>query len=115
MSSLFYLPRAHSASNGCPGARDPLCLLAMELEMQVPSLMELAAAFLQAAVTVGLAGLFFFLFRRYRKPYFAWFALAWSLQTFRPWILGLAPAVLGTVLIAGLFDLLYSRVMALGV
>jgi len=55
----------------------------MELEIQTPTLMELAAAFLQAAVTVGLAGLFFFLFRRYRKPYFAWFTLAWSLYALR--------------------------------
>jgi len=46
-------------------------------------MMELAAAFLQAGVTLGLAGLFFFLFRRYRKPYFGWFALAWLLYLLR--------------------------------
>jgi signal transduction histidine kinase len=44
---------------------------------------ELAAAFLQAAVTLGLTGLFFFLYRRYRKPYFGWFALAWLLYDLR--------------------------------
>jgi signal transduction histidine kinase len=55
----------------------------MEYEIQSPTLMELAAAFLQAAVTVGLAGLFFFLYRRYQKPYFGWFALAWALYVLR--------------------------------
>ena len=55
----------------------------MELETQAPTIMELAAAFLQAAVTLGLAGLFFFLHRRYRKPYFGWFALAWLLYVLR--------------------------------
>jgi len=44
---------------------------------------ELAAAFLQAAVMLGLTGLFTFLHRRYRKPYFGWFALAWSLYVLR--------------------------------
>jgi signal transduction histidine kinase len=55
----------------------------MELEIQTPTMMELAAAFLQAAVTLGLAGLFFFLYRRYHKPYFGWFALAWLLYVLR--------------------------------
>jgi signal transduction histidine kinase len=55
----------------------------MQLEMQAPGVTELAAAFLQAAVTLGLAGLFFFLYRRYRKPYFGWFALAWLLYVLR--------------------------------
>ena len=55
----------------------------MQLETQAPTIMELAAAFLQAAVTLGLAGLFFFLHRRYRKPYFGWFALAWLLYVLR--------------------------------
>jgi signal transduction histidine kinase len=48
-----------------------------------PSTLELAAAFLQAGVTLGLAGLFAFLYRRYRKPYFGWFALAWLLYVIR--------------------------------
>jgi signal transduction histidine kinase len=55
----------------------------MDLETQAPSITELAAAFLQAATTLGLAGLFCFLFRRYRKPYFGWFALAWLLYALR--------------------------------
>jgi signal transduction histidine kinase len=55
----------------------------MDLEVQAPTAMELAAAFLQAATTLGLAGLFFFLYRRYRKPYFGWFALAWLLYVLR--------------------------------
>ena len=55
----------------------------MHFEIPTPSLMELAAAYLQAAVTLGLAGLFFFLYRRYHKPYFGWFALAWLLYALR--------------------------------
>jgi signal transduction histidine kinase len=55
----------------------------MELEFPSPTMMELAAAFLQAAITLGLAALFLFLFRRYRKPYFGWFAVAWLLYGLR--------------------------------
>jgi len=44
---------------------------------------ELAAAFLQAAITVGLAAICGYLFHRYRKPYFAWLALAWVLYALR--------------------------------
>jgi len=55
----------------------------MDPAIQAPTLMEMAAAFLQAAVTLGLAGLFFFLYRRYHKPYFGWFSLAWLLYVLR--------------------------------
>jgi len=55
----------------------------MEPDVPTPSTLELAAAFLQAGVTLGLAGLFAFLYRRYRKPYFGWFALAWLLYVLR--------------------------------
>jgi signal transduction histidine kinase len=55
----------------------------MHFQIPAPSMMELAAAFLQVAVTLGLAGLFFFLYRRYRKPYFGWFSLAWLLYAMR--------------------------------
>lgn len=44
---------------------------------------ELAAAFLQAAITTGLAALFFFLFFRYRKAHFAHWGVAWGLYTLR--------------------------------
>jgi signal transduction histidine kinase len=44
---------------------------------------ELAAAFLQAAITLGLAGLFVFLYRRHRFAYFAWWAFAWALYALR--------------------------------
>jgi hypothetical protein len=53
---------------------------------------ELHAALLQAAITAGLALLCGFLFSRYRKPYFGWWAIAWSspggphsLFCMRPW------------------------------
>lgn len=44
---------------------------------------ELHAALLQAAITAGLAVLFAFLFSRYRKPYFGWWAVAWGLYFLR--------------------------------
>jgi signal transduction histidine kinase len=45
--------------------------------------LELDAAILQAAITCGLAVLSGFLYRRYRKSYFAWFAVAWALYVLR--------------------------------
>jgi signal transduction histidine kinase len=44
---------------------------------------ELHAAFLQAVITLGLAALCWFIYRRYRKPYFAWWAAAWGLYGIR--------------------------------
>ena len=44
---------------------------------------ELHAAFLQAVITLGLAALCWFIHRRYRKPYFAWWAAAWGLYGVR--------------------------------
>ncbi|MGH7526748.1 MAG: GAF domain-containing sensor histidine kinase [Gemmatimonadales bacterium] len=44
---------------------------------------ELHAAFLQAVITAALALLCAFLFHRYRKPYFAWWAGAWGVYLLR--------------------------------
>ena len=44
---------------------------------------ELDAALLQAAITAALAALCAFLYTRYRKPYFAWWAGAWGLYFLR--------------------------------
>jgi hypothetical protein len=44
---------------------------------------ELDAALLQAAITAALAVLCAFLYTRYRKPYFAWWAGAWGLYFLR--------------------------------
>jgi signal transduction histidine kinase len=44
---------------------------------------ELDAALLQAAITAALAVLCAFLYSRYRKPYFAWWAVAWGLYFLR--------------------------------
>ncbi len=54
---------------------------------------ELAAAFLQTGVTVALVILCGFLYRQYRKPYFAYWALAWLLYALR---LGAIITFLGT-------------------
>ena len=45
--------------------------------------LELDAALLQAAITGALALLCAFLHQRYRKPYFAWWAVAWGLYLLR--------------------------------
>jgi signal transduction histidine kinase len=45
--------------------------------------LELDAALLQAAITAGLGLLCAFLYERYRKPYFAWWAVAWGLYLLR--------------------------------
>ena len=45
--------------------------------------LELDAALLQAAITAALGVLCAFLFERYRKPYFAWWAVAWGLYLLR--------------------------------
>ncbi len=44
---------------------------------------ELAAAFLQTGITVGVAAVCVFLYARYRRPYFAIWALAWILYAVR--------------------------------
>ncbi|HEX7338125.1 MAG TPA: hypothetical protein VF252_13040, partial [Gemmatimonadales bacterium] len=45
--------------------------------------LELDAALLQAAITAALAVLCAFLYSRYRKPYFGWWAVAWGLYFLR--------------------------------
>ncbi len=49
----------------------------------VSNALELDAALLQAVITAGLAALCALLARRYRKPWFAWWTLAWSLYVAR--------------------------------
>ncbi len=44
---------------------------------------EFAATLLQGAITTGLAALCLHLYRRYRRPWFAWFALAWFVYVLR--------------------------------
>ena len=55
------------------------------MDSQIPdlALTELAAAILQGTITVALALLCLFLYRRHGKPYFAWFAAAWGLYVVR--------------------------------
>jgi signal transduction histidine kinase len=49
----------------------------------LPTAIELDAALLQATITAALAALCAFLYSRYRKPYFAWWAGAWGLYFLR--------------------------------
>ena len=55
----------------------------MDLSIPGAALTERAAAYLQAAVTLGLVALCVFLYRRFRKPYFGLWALAWSVYALR--------------------------------
>lgn len=48
-----------------------------------PHAVELDAALLQAAITAALAALCAFLYARYRKAYFGWWAAAWGLYFLR--------------------------------
>ena len=49
----------------------------------VANALELDAALLQAAITAGLAAVSAFLYRRYRKAHFGWWAAAWTLYVVR--------------------------------
>ena len=55
----------------------------MQAPFPAAQISELHAAFLQAVITLGLAALCWFIHRRYRKPYFAWWAGAWGLYAVR--------------------------------
>jgi signal transduction histidine kinase len=55
----------------------------MDLTISEAALAELPAAYLQLLVTLGLALLCAVLHRRYRKPYFAMWAIAWVLYAAR--------------------------------
>ncbi len=55
----------------------------MDLTVPPAALSELAAAYLQATITVALAVLCLYLHRRYRKPYFRAWALAWVVYALR--------------------------------
>ncbi|MEQ9399519.1 MAG: GAF domain-containing sensor histidine kinase [Longimicrobiales bacterium] len=55
----------------------------MDLTVPLAAASELAPAYLQFAVTVGLVVLCGLLYRRYRKDYFGLWALAWSVYALR--------------------------------
>ena len=61
----------------------PRLFRAMQGTLPPATAVELHAALLQAAITAGLAVLCAFLFSRYRKAYFGWWALAWGLYFLR--------------------------------
>ena len=68
---------------------------------------ELAAAFLQTAITIALAFLCLFLYGRHGKPYFAWFAAAWGLYVLR--ILAI-----GSFLVTARWGFLYAHQVITG-
>jgi signal transduction histidine kinase len=51
--------------------------------MHVFTTTEIGAALFQATITFGMAGLFFFLYSKYRKAHFFWWAIAWGLYALR--------------------------------
>jgi signal transduction histidine kinase len=52
-------------------------------QLSPSSLAELDAAILQVVITLGIGLYCGLLYRRYRKPYFLWFAVAWGLYVLR--------------------------------
>lgn len=68
---------------------------------------EVQAAALLAAITLGLALLCAFLYRRYRKPFLAWWVLAWGLYLVRG-------VVIGTFLVTGQRPWLYLHQVVTG-
>ncbi len=55
----------------------------MDLSVPASAMVELNPAYLQAIVTLGLVVVCLFLYRRYHKPYFGWWAAAWILYALR--------------------------------
>ena len=61
-----------------------VCLVAMQdLAISTHDATELAAAFLQAGITIGLVTVCLYLYARYHKAYFALWALAWFMYALR--------------------------------
>ncbi|GAB1344900.1 sensor histidine kinase [Gemmatimonas sp.] len=60
-------------------------LVQVDVPAQAPPIVatELAATLLQGAITTGVAVLCAHLYARYRRPWFGWFALAWSVYVAR--------------------------------
>lgn len=75
--------------------------------MQVFTQAEAAAALFQASVTLGLALLFAFLHRRYRKPHFFWWSVAFGLY-------GLGLAAIVTFLVTEIWAFLYWHQVVTG-
>jgi signal transduction histidine kinase len=55
----------------------------MDTPIATADMSELAAALLQGVITAALAALCWILYRRYRKPYLAWWTAAWTLYVLR--------------------------------
>jgi signal transduction histidine kinase len=65
------------------GSDSPGLFPLMQGPLPAASASELDPAFLQALITVALATCCAFIYRRYRKPHFAWWAGAWGLYVVR--------------------------------
>ncbi|MDF1505361.1 GAF domain-containing sensor histidine kinase [Roseisolibacter sp. H3M3-2] len=79
----------------------------MDWEIPAVARTELAAAGLQAAITIALALLCLWLHRRHGKPYFAWFAAAWGLYALRL-------AAIGSFLLTRQWAFLYAHQVITG-
>jgi signal transduction histidine kinase len=75
--------------------------------MNVFSTAEAAAALFQAAITVGLAVLFAFLHRRYHKPHFFWWSVAFGLY-------GLGLGAIVSFLLTDSWAFLYGHQVIIG-
>ena len=75
--------------------------------MQVFNIAELGAVLLQVTVTFGLAALFFYLYRRHRRPHFGWWAAALALY-------GVALLAIVSFLVTGQWAFLYWHQVLIG-
>jgi signal transduction histidine kinase len=66
-----------------PEARHTEIFRSMDLTVPQIALSEIAAAYLQVAITLALVMLCAVLYRRFRKPYFALWAVAWGVYATR--------------------------------
>ena len=94
---------ANRSGPPCPGVPGGFPSHSMEVFTQA----EAAAALFQASVTLVLALLFAFLSRRYRKPHFFWWSVAFGLY-------GLGLAAIVTFLVTGVWAFLYWHQVVTG-
>ncbi len=95
------LPKPNLGFGRLRGSAPPLLLPAMqEMAVSPHDTTELAAGFLQVAITFGLVMVCAYLYARYRKPYFGLWALAW-------WLYSVRLGIIIVFLITDVWDLLF--------
>ena len=79
----YAAPSGLSRADGVASPEGSAFVSRMQAPVPATAAEELHAALLQAGLTAALAVLCAFLYHRYHKPYFAWWAAAWALYVVR--------------------------------